>query len=247
MQQHSANTLILLVEFERLETIEMRFKKTANVITATAFGDEGSGDVRVVGACRQLGFVLDKSTSVSNRDFRLGLEIVSEIVKLFNSKYRRVTFTLITYSEHADLIANGTDGSQISQVVRNARRKAYGPTVTRRGLDMARDTLVFTRPNCYECIPPTEMSPVRDYYTYPCPTCIKRCRTFDCSDCCRTLLFLITDGKSHWAVNPRKAAQCLKHNDVEMFAIGITSSVDLSELRYRFQASVRLPLFYSIV
>ena len=114
MQQHSANTLILLVESERLETIEMRFKKTANVITAMAFGDEGSGDVRVVGACRQLGFVLDKSTSVSNRDFRLGLEIVSEIVKLFNSKYRRVTFTLITYSEHADLIANGTDGSQIS-------------------------------------------------------------------------------------------------------------------------------------
>ncbi|XP_062519111.1 sushi, von Willebrand factor type A, EGF and pentraxin domain-containing protein 1-like isoform X2 [Corticium candelabrum] len=213
------------IEFEHLEDIERKFRRATDLD-----GDDGlpvdplgSGQIAIPNSYVQLGFVLDKSGSVSNNDFRLGLEFIKEIVETFESKHSKVIVTIITYSKHAEVEANGINGSEIFQVVKSVRRKVYGPTATRRGLDMARDTLLVNRSNYYQCIPPRPLD--KDYYThlYPCPKCVKTGY--------RTLLFLITNGKSNWAGDPRKAAQCLKDNDVEIFSVGITSSVNIQELR----------------
>ena len=216
---------MLLVEFEPLEEIEKKFRKTTNLDgdDDLAVDPLGSGQISIPDSYVQLGFVLDKSGSVSNTDFRLGLEFIKEIVQSFESKYSGVIVTIIVYSKHAEVEANGINGSEIFQVVKSVRRKSYGPTATRRGLDMAKDTLLVNRSNYYECIPPRPVD--KDYYThlYPCPKCVKTGY--------RTLLFLITNGKSNWGGDPRKAAQCLKDNDVEIFSVGITSSDNIPELR----------------
>ncbi|XP_062518664.1 sushi, von Willebrand factor type A, EGF and pentraxin domain-containing protein 1-like isoform X2 [Corticium candelabrum] len=211
------------IEFEPLEEIEKKFRKAANLDGDDDLPVDPLGSGQISNSHVHLIFVLDKSGSVSNPDFRLGLEFVKEIVKSFESKYSGVIVTIIVYSKHAELIANNTDASVISRVVKSVKRNTYGPTATRRGLDMARDTLLYNK-DCFECIPPTERPPDKDHYTYPCPQCVKN------TDC-RTLLFLITDGKSNWAGDPRKAAQCLKHNGVEIFSVGVTSSVNIPELR----------------
>ena len=215
---------MLLVEFEPLEHIVRKFRKATNLDGDDGLSADslGSGQISVPNSYVQLGFVLDKSGSVSNTDFRLGLEFIKGTVESFESKYSIVIVTIITYSKHAEVEANGINGSEVFQVVKSVRRKVYGPTATRRGLDMARDTLLYNK-DCFECIPPTERPPGKDYYTYPCPKCIKTGY--------RTLLFLITNGKSNWGGDPRKAAKCLKDNDVEIFSVGITSSVNIPELR----------------
>ena len=46
--------------------------------------------------------------------------------------------------------------------------------------------------------------------------------------CASTLLFLITNGKSNWAGDPRRA---LKDNGVEIFSVGVTSRINIDELR----------------
>ena len=178
-------------------------------------------------------FVLDKSGSVSNEDFRLSVQFVRETVTTFTSKCDDVRFALITYSKHAELNANFEYASQLTEVLRHVRRGTYGPTATRRGLDKVRDDLLLNNRHCYACLPPTERPEEKDFFTYPCPSCTNECPVRDqrCSHCASTLLFLVTDGKSNWAGDPVHAANCVKASGVEIFSVGVTSHVNLAELR----------------
>ena len=184
--------------------------------------------------CIDLIFVLDKSGSVSNQDFKLSLDFVKETVCAYAEKCRDVRYSLITYNKHAEILYNFTslDVSQCKHAVQDARRgkKTYGPTATRRGLDSVRDNFLMNNRHDYECIPPTERPEDKDYYTYPCPACSLKIKAGSVSTC-STLLFLVTDGKSNWAGDPREAAKCLKSNGVEIFSVGVTSGINLVELR----------------
>lgn len=176
-------------------------------------------------------FVLDKSGSVSNADFRLSLQFVKETVNAFVDVSVDVRFALVTYSRRGELETNFTSPLQLKHVLKDIRRRTYGPTATRRALDIVRDHLLLNNRHCYDCEPPTERPADKDFFTYPCPSCSKSCPGLDCSDCGSTLLFLVTDGKSNWAGDPRHAAECLKASGVEIFSVGVTSHINIAELR----------------
>lgn len=192
---------------------------------------ESSGDP-LEDCCIDLIFVLDKSGSVSNSEFRISLDFVKETVCAYTEICADVRFSLVTYNKHAEILYNYTsvDILNCKYAVRDARRgsKTYGPTATRRGLDTVRDHFLINNRHGYDCTPPTERPEDKDFFSYPCPTCsIGRGLNPNCS----TLLFLVTDGRSNWAGDPRNAAECLKSNGVKIFSVGVTSGVNLAELR----------------
>jgi hypothetical protein len=226
--------------FEDLKVLAQRYE---NVLNRTdVCGDDDSEDDQASGhrldGSFDLIFVLDKSGSVSNNDFKLGLKFVKTVVKQFSSTYDDVRFSIVTYSKHPELVAGSHlrfdnnskaffPSSELERVIRSVRRGTYGPTATRRALDVVRDIHVLENRHCYDCTPPTPRPPEKDIYTYPCPSC-----TIIELDCCSsTLLFLITDGKSNWAGDPKYAARCLKSSGVEIFGVGVTSHINIDELR----------------
>ena len=206
---------------------------------------EGSGFEFKLNGSFDLVFVLDKSGSISNSDFNRSLQFVKTLVNTFSRKYHDVRFSVVTYSKKPELVSDShrnPDGnrthsdsglffcrSELKKLLRNVRRGTYGPTATRRALDLVRDNHLLKNRHCYSCTPPTPRPPGKDIYTYPCASCVKS--TSRSEMCASTLLFLITDGKSNWAGDPRLAAKCLKDNGVEIFSVGVTSHINIDELR----------------